>query len=174
MSLPELSGITSHLGRGDIGSWSRDPRVRRNPASAAEGAPCGAPGRGGGSQSWLSIPTRGHSGKDRNLPPPPRSGLWDVGLLSGGASGCLPSPTPPQGSLLPLVDPSPAILCPGNLVICLPLVPQEGMRLGGTRGPGSGFPPWCLPGGARIWAHPLPHLFPRWPLRVTGREGVKE
>lgn len=45
MSLPELPGITSHLGRGDISSWSRHPRARRNPASA------GAPGKGGGSQS---------------------------------------------------------------------------------------------------------------------------
>lgn len=148
MSLPELSGITSHLGRGDISSWSRHP-------GSGEILP----------QQELQGGEAGPRREDQSLGPFPREGTWgrtgaclpsSVWPLGCGSAlwrriGCLPSLTAPQGSLQHPVDPSPASLCPGNLVICLPLVPQEGMGLGRTQGSGPGFPPWgpaVTPGGA--------------------------
>ena len=116
------------MGRGDIRSLSRIPRVRRNPASSAEGAQLGAPGRADGSHSGgpeyrPSTPWRGHFGKDGACLPRLclASGVWLCSLEGHLAA------FPPRGALPCPADPSSASLRAGNLVICLPLVPREGM-----------------------------------------------
>lgn len=119
-------------------------------------------------------------GKDRSLPPllSLASGVWVCSLeahrlpsLPHRPSGQSPAPCGPlTGKPLPRES---GYLPPPSATGGDGTWQDSGIR---SRLPTLG--PRChtrrgLPGGAIVWAHPPPHLFLCWPLRVTGRgEGM--
>lgn len=132
MSLPKLSGIASTLGRGDRRSLSRDLRMRTILPRLVNGLRAELRGRWMGptrvAQS-ISIYTPWSQQFGKHRDPPPSSSAWPLGCDSGSLEGH-PSAFPlGTVSTCPATPPFPCI-CTGNLVICLPLVPQDRMGWG--------------------------------------------
>lgn len=110
MCLPKLSEIASNVRRGAIGSLSRDPRIRRNPASSGKGVQCGAPGRAAAPTqeapaSASTLPGQGSLGRAGVCLPLALPGPWVVALLSRGdislPSHCQQSPPSPADASIP-------------------------------------------------------------------------
>lgn len=159
-----------------IGSLSRDPRIRRNPASSGEGVQCGAPGRAAAPTqeapaSPSTLPGQGSLGRAGVCLPLALPGPWVVALLSRGnislPSHCQQSPPSPADASIPrhlhresgYLPPPSATGGDGGAQASVPQGTAQGLH---HTGPASQ--------GSRIWAPSLPQLCPCRPLKTTGRD----